>query len=463
MSSDKNHSEAFEKYLKDELPPEQANAFERKVLNDAFTQEALEGFEEQGIERLNDVSKLKERIINHDKKEIAWWKYAGVAAIVLISFYFIFISLDQFDQDSQLASDDALEENGFSEVPKPDTIPLPKQAVVSEQEELIEESDNNETQEVVAEEITENSLAANDEDDIFFESNNDEREPTPISLNEFNDAIVGAEIDEAQKADLQPLETKSEIESTQLGASEVAIVEDEIEVSEISAARALQGQIAGVQVEETKSKKLSKGAVERSAAFINSNLVSGVVTNSDREPIPGVNVIVKGTTRGTQTDLDGKFQLEVEDDPTLVFAFVGFDSKEIDISGKDSIEVILSPNIAALQEVVVTGYGITDPNESSYSPASPQEGKKAYKTYLEENLVYPKSARDNKIEGTVVLQFTISPTGSIENIDVKKSLGYGCDEEAIRLVEEGPKWDPASRDGSNVDDEIKVRVRFKIE
>jgi len=67
------------------------------------------------------------------------------------------------------------------------------------------------------------------------------------------------------------------------------------------------------------------------------------------------------------------------------------------------------------------------------------------------------------VEGRVVLQLTISRIGKITEIEVKRSLGEGCDEEAIRLVTEGPKWKAASRDGLNVETKLRVKVQFELD
>jgi TonB family protein len=117
-----------------------------------------------------------------------------------------------------------------------------------------------------------------------------------------------------------------------------------------------------------------------------------------------------------------------------------------------------------LQEVVVTGYGVSEQEIfPTYSSAKPTIGNREYNDYLKENLQYPEQAQIKEIEGTVTLELTISPSGKISNIDIKKGLGYGCDEEAIRLINEGPKWNPAERDGNKVEEKIKVRVKFKID
>lgn len=83
--------------------------------------------------------------------------------------------------------------------------------------------------------------------------------------------------------------------------------------------------------------------------------VSGKVTDDTGEALPGVNVLIKGTTTGTQTDLDGNYQLSVEDGATLIFSYVGFETQEILVGARTTIDVTLG-GLTELQEVVVTGY-----------------------------------------------------------------------------------------------------------
>ncbi|TSE05547.1 TonB-dependent receptor [Aquimarina algiphila] len=84
--------------------------------------------------------------------------------------------------------------------------------------------------------------------------------------------------------------------------------------------------------------------------------VTGKVTTADGGPLPGASVIVKGTNRGTQTDFDGNYQLEVASGETIVFSYVGFTTKEVVYSGQTPIEVVLAEDASELSEVVVTGY-----------------------------------------------------------------------------------------------------------
>src|SRR5690606_6945462 len=81
--------------------------------------------------------------------------------------------------------------------------------------------------------------------------------------------------------------------------------------------------------------------------------VSGQVTSSeDGQGIPGVNVVVKGTQSGTITDVDGRYSVAVADNnAVLVFSSIGFDTQEVPVNGRTSINIGLSPSTATLDEV----------------------------------------------------------------------------------------------------------------
>lgn len=87
--------------------------------------------------------------------------------------------------------------------------------------------------------------------------------------------------------------------------------------------------------------------------------VSGTVTDELGDPIPGVNILIKGTTRGTITDVEGKYSLDVPeiDNPVLVFSFIGYESREIELGSESIINVVMQPSTASLEEVVVVGFG----------------------------------------------------------------------------------------------------------
>ena len=87
-------------------------------------------------------------------------------------------------------------------------------------------------------------------------------------------------------------------------------------------------------------------------------VITGKVTDEDGNPLPGANIVVKGTTKGTTTNADGDYSIEVNDtDATLVFSFVGYRDKEVVIAGKKQINIVMEPDIIGLEQVVSIGYG----------------------------------------------------------------------------------------------------------
>jgi TonB-dependent starch-binding outer membrane protein SusC len=86
--------------------------------------------------------------------------------------------------------------------------------------------------------------------------------------------------------------------------------------------------------------------------------ITGIVTSSeDGQPIPGVTIAVKGTTRGTITNIDGAYQLSVPPDATLIFSFVGMETREVPVNNQNQINIELESTVLGLDEVVVIGYG----------------------------------------------------------------------------------------------------------
>ena len=83
-----------------------------------------------------------------------------------------------------------------------------------------------------------------------------------------------------------------------------------------------------------------------------------VIAGDDRSPMLGANILVKDTNMGTSTDNDGRYVLEnVSPQATLVFMFIGYQKQEIPINVQDVIDVVLTPEAIAGEELVVTGYG----------------------------------------------------------------------------------------------------------
>ncbi len=84
---------------------------------------------------------------------------------------------------------------------------------------------------------------------------------------------------------------------------------------------------------------------------------SGNVNDASGVPLPGVNVVIKGTNTGTSTDFDGNFSIEATDTDVLIFTYVGFKDQEVALGDNTSFNVSLEEEASFLDEIIVTGYG----------------------------------------------------------------------------------------------------------
>ncbi|MDN3619552.1 TonB-dependent receptor [Polaribacter undariae] len=98
--------------------------------------------------------------------------------------------------------------------------------------------------------------------------------------------------------------------------------------------------------------------------------VSGVIKARSGEPLPGVSVVVKGTTVGVASDFDGNYSISVPEVSTLVFRFIGYKTLEVDVSLKKSINVIMEEDINSLDEIVIVGYGTQKKSDITGTVAS---------------------------------------------------------------------------------------------
>jgi outer membrane receptor protein involved in Fe transport len=100
------------------------------------------------------------------------------------------------------------------------------------------------------------------------------------------------------------------------------------------------------------------GSSETFSIDLQSVVVTGQVTDESNKPLPGVNIIAKGTSNGTTSDAEGKFSLSIPSNNTiLVFSFIGYTPQEIQVDNKSVIDVQLVADIQTLGELVVIGYG----------------------------------------------------------------------------------------------------------
>lgn len=135
-------------------------------------------------------------------------------------------------------------------------------------------------------------------------------------------------------------------------------------------------------------------------------IISGTVTASDTgETLPGVNVIVKGTTKGTSTDVNGSFQLDVmPSDQVLVFSYIGYIDKEVPIGKLPNIQVVLEISSTQLEELVVVGYGTLRKSDltGAVSSLKAEDIRKI-------TAIHPEKALQGKVTGVQVTTVSGAP------------------------------------------------------
>lgn len=454
MKKDKNHIdpnwefsiEKMQAYVNGTLSPEEQHQVEKYLLNHPFEAEAMEGYLENP-DALHDLPNLKAKLQartnpKQEQKIIPLWRkalpYAAVFLLLIISSILIinFFQQDESFTPVAIKSEEAIK---FEKNESPTNPPTALQA-----EKIEEETEN-----------------------------------LPIAKS--NDSESKQEIE-------VPFKTVEDTE--RIAQNETISIEEDLIVSETAVpyedsfqdlnADSMAKKLAGIEADQNKSSVArSKKANELASPIAPTNeqtdqadkrkvavsqRISGEVLDAETgEAIPGANVIVKGTSIATSTDLDGIFEIEAKSNDVLIVNFIGMEQQEFVVSEEKDNKIFLNTDVAQLSEVVVTSVGQEKEDDNTYSAARPSIGFSDYRDYLKDNLRYPPKALEAGTEGRVRLKLSINASGNITEVGVLKELGDGCDEEAIRLINEGPKWEPAKKGDTPVASSKKISVRFKIE
>ncbi len=444
----------IEKYLNGELTPAERNALERKALHDPFLADALEGAEQiKAAEFSKDVALLNAQIAI--KKSVSVWMWpariAAGLAIIAVSSYIVWTVMKP-----EPAKDLAFEKREPAVTPS-----MPSDSIAPTTGELSPPPVEQPSGPVVREK------------DVATRSTY----PSKTEAKPTQSATGGAEIKSEPVADAIVAEetkadgVKAEDISVTEPVSQTKPIEKEAEVSHAKAADDLERKAAYKKKAVPAGRQdAAPAAADKNeaglASSISPNVIRGQITSAeDGSSLPGVNVIIKGRVIGTVTDSHGNYQLNSpEQNPTLVYNFIGMQSQEVKVENKNEIDIQLHESDAELAEIVITASRIPELsyNNSITSLAYPETGSKNYKEYLKNNIRYPEQAKVNKIEGRVTVQFTIEANGTLTNFTILHSIGSGCDEELIRLIKEGTKWIPTKKDNVPVQDKAKVRLKFEL-
>ncbi len=200
----------------------------------------------------------------------------------------------------------------------------------------------------------------------------------------------------------------------------------------------------------------------------------GTITNNSKEPLPGIQISIKGKDGSVTSDFDGNFNIDSEPNDTLIFDGLGFEKAFR--PSDDAMTVVMEEREDSLEEVVVVGYGTvqkkdltgavtaideTSPKDTTIAATAipPQGSVEAYKMWLLEQLSsrYKKAA----IEDEIHIEFTVDKKGQLIDFKHTNKKNKRLLKKLKKLVLESPAWQPAEADGEAISAEI--RIEFKNE
>lgn len=450
-----NSLEKYLKYFKNFLSGRERHALEKDMMRDAFEEEAFEGLSQlETGEFSSDMAELQKRIEKRTRSRkivaIPLLRYAA-AAVLILGIGTIVILVRQTSKNAtelaeQKINEDTMLQQKTTLHPEDDSL----KKNIAYKPDTKKESRAERIQEIPA-----------------------EKEAHAVQQPAVSPAM-----------DIQTTSPDEILYDTDFESDEMPEAEQSIQYEAEETYTDEMAKSETTVRESTRAKRVSQGKKSRPASSQHlpaerSTVAGRVLSATDETPLPGVNILIKGTTTGTVSDIDGNFRIEVpvSDSSVLQFAYLGYTTEEMEVSDIDDMTVTLNEELMALDEVVVVGYGsmkrtsvtgsvvsVQAEEESAVAPLiippKPGIGLPAYKQYMRENTRYEKLPEFNK-PITVKLSFRVSEDGKISTIVIEKSEDHSFDEEAIRLVREGPSWLPGTEDGQVVTREVTLKVKFQ--
>lgn len=421
--------EQINQYINGDLSDKEMHVIERHLLSCEFCSEAMGGYENSITEinidlELDDLSnRIKSRVAPSKKKrKFVLFRIAAIALALIVSGIFI---TNYFIND--------IKEAQFSEKKEVKEVKEVKEA----------EEEKEEIKSKVESKVEQEKSTMKIGDSIVV----------PVSTSLSANSNSGY----ANTQNVQYTSTSNDVtvDEVDITAYEVPLAdEDDVNLDAITIQSSVKSERSSVQARSMKS---AQSEMADEIIDEESKIKGLVIDEESNEGLPFVSVVNLDKDLGTQTDIDGEFELEAEEGDEIVVSYIGYNTQSIELT--DEQEVIISMNAGvALDEFVVTKK--TKEKSIDLSP-KPLIGYKGYKSYLKENLQFPQAAIDAGIKGKVIVKFIIDEKGALSDFTITKSLGYGCDEEAIRLIKEGPAWQAAVKDDKTISQEVKVKVNFK--
>ena len=193
-----------------------------------------------------------------------------------------------------------------------------------------------------------------------------------------------------------------------------------------------------LSMEKEKSQNARRGMISRMVLLLAclfagisvwaQGTVTGTVTDANDEPLIGATVLVKGTSVGTSTDIDGKFSIAAAQGKTLVVSYVGYTTQEVPVKGS-TVNVVLKEDTALLDEVVVIGYGTMTRKDVTGSISTVNAKDLNVGAYTD-----PGQLLQGKVPGLVVVQNS-DPNGGVNSMTLRGASTLNGSTEPLYVVD----------------------------
>ena len=389
MSSDsrniKNYSaEDIRKYWNNEMSAAEMHALEKAAMDDPFLADALEGYSKLQKDPANDLALLKSQLNTRTstakvipiKKNNAAWK---VAAVVVLIAALGWIVVSTLSENKQSLVQQKVAPNDYKVV-----TPEGRRSIFRNH--------------------AEKKFIAHDSSNYYLK-------PGDLAAADEKKSSAPVAVPKTENDDREKLE-----------------------------------RVAPVASKTEQNKEFAKAAAPSASFLNNSNSFSGKVIDVQNRSVANATVVMNNIKQSTLTDQNGFFQFQSKDTiADISISSAGYQNVNLKLNSNQSSRITLDKAQANLDEVVVSGYGNAGKKKQQSKDlkiyvmdAEPVIGWEKYNQYIDSNKRIPQNESLQK--GEVVLSFKVNQKGELSSLNVKPSLNKAYDNEAIRLVKEGPAW-----------------------
>lgn len=423
-----NWSTLLRRWFSGEITSTEEQELDRFAQDDPFLADALDGYRSKpAAEHGAKVDQLKARFTQKERRRLTpLWRIAASIAILIMAGFAIFQINDTPQADLAV-----IESAKSAEVP-----PIEQEAQIADDADSNLEMESIPAQPSVEKSVP--SLAQRKKQavqDVQESPSSPSKAKTKVPADSEPEATV-LDLVENKKNASNPLPLE-EVEEINAELPVIAAKEKE------KAIRPARRQ-ALIQTEEEGFALTDKAADQRSPsapAPLKTPTIIGQINSEKGKPLAGAKINIPGVAVQVVADQSGSFLIPADSlsdkKQAMVVTYQDYLAQIYFYLPKtDSFSLVL-PQSSKLSAQEARNRSFL--KQESLAPG-PKNGYAAYDKYVKKNLKYPKSAKKAGVKGTVILQFMIDDKGRPTNILISKSLGYGCDQEAIRLIRKGPDW-----------------------